>query len=65
MQVCVCDLVEPDQVTVVDRAMRRLIPGTAHDARITVFVHTSTTAVELKRLLIGTTNVGRRRRMIA
>ena len=48
---------KPDQVTVADRAIRRLIPGTAHDARIAISVHSSTTAVESRRLLIGATNV--------
>ena len=53
------DLVEPDLVTVVAyHAMRRLIPGVAHDAHIAVSAQASTTAVEPRRLSIGATNGG-------
>ena len=53
------DLVEPDLVTVVAyHAMRRLMPGVAHDAHIAVSAQTSTTAVEPRRLSIGATNGG-------
>ena len=58
---CMGDLVEPDLVTVVAyHAMRRLMPGVAHDARIAVSAHASesTTAVESRRLLIGATDGG-------